>query len=122
MAENRAIRKNGPKRVIKDRALTNLVIANRGNLSETARQLGISRQAVQERFNSPSVQLLLRAIMEKADITEAFLAKRIKEGLEAKETRFFQHDGKTVTTRDVADHLTRHKYLVTALKLYGYLK
>jgi hypothetical protein len=67
----------------------------------------------------PAVQSALIAAQQAAGISENFLTKKLKEGLDAKETKFFAHEGVVQDQRDVIDFNTRHRYLETAHKLRG---
>lgn len=71
--------------------------------------------------SKPAVQSAFRELLEKAGITDEKLAKRLNEGLDAKETKFFQHQGLVISKRTVVDHGARKNYLDTVLKLKGHL-
>ncbi|GAF73854.1 unnamed protein product, partial [marine sediment metagenome] len=49
------------------------------------------------------------------------LTKTLAEGLQAKETKFFQEKGRVTDEREVIDHGTRHRYMDSGLKLHGAL-
>lgn len=55
-------------------------------------------------------------------VSDELLVKTIKSGLNAKETKFFQHEGKVTEKREVIDHATRHRYVETACRIKDVLK
>lgn len=72
------------------------------------------------------------AIIEGSDVCAAFeklirhnvdpkkIAQRLAEGLDATETKVFQHNGEVTLTCDVVDYEQRRKYIALAAKLGGY--
>ncbi len=75
--------------------------------------------AVNRMMSRPAVQSALMQAQKRAGISESYLTRKLKEGLNAKETKFFAHEGVVQDSRDVIDFNTRHKYLETAHKLRG---
>ncbi|MFA5377108.1 MAG: hypothetical protein WC455_15260 [Dehalococcoidia bacterium] len=57
--------------------------------------------------------------MADTGITSESIAKRLKAQLNAKETKFFQHEGVVVETRDVIAWAIRQRATDMALKLMG---
>ena len=71
-------------------------------------------------LNTPAVQARIRALLEASPkLRVTALTRKLAEGLDAKETKFFQYEGQVIETRDVIDYGTRHRYLETALELHG---
>ena len=71
-------------------------------------------------INKPHVKARIRELLEASPATSIIgLHKKIKEGLNATETKFFQLEGHVTETHDCIDYGTRHKYLSTALELHG---
>ena len=68
--------------------------------------------------NLRKLQILrpIRILMDKAGLCEGKLVKVLAEGLEA--TRILSYLNKV----EVPDHSTRHRFLLTALELLGYIK
>jgi hypothetical protein len=52
-------------------------------------------------------------------VTSDYLAKKLKDGLEAEQSVFFQHQGEVRDEREVVAWGARHSYLKTAFKLLG---
>ena len=92
-----------------------------GNMAEVARKQGRSRQAVRQQVMKPYVQQRTADFLEKAGVTDVLLAKKIKEGLNAKVTKLFTRERPTQDSRIIIDFPPRHKYIETALKLKGHL-
>lgn len=96
-------------------------------LSEIGRKSGYSGDSNQAVAGSawrtlqiPHVKARIRELMElnpKLHLVE--LTKRLEEGLGAKETKFFAHEGVVTDKRETVDYGTRHRYLETALELHG---
>ena len=71
----------------------------------------------------PHVMAALIELMDASPkLRNPALLRRLEEGLEANETKFFAHEGEVISTRDTVDYGTRHRYLDTALKLRGELR
>lgn len=92
-----------------------------GNQSLLARKQGRTRQAVSHQLKKPYVQERLADLLEQAGVTDNVLVEKIKEGLDAEETKFFAEKGVVNDSRETIDFVTRHKYIETAAKLKGHL-
>lgn len=62
---------------------------------------GTAHRATVQIEGKPAVQALFRDLLERAGVTDELLAQRLREGLDAKETKFFQHDGKVTAKRNL---------------------
>jgi hypothetical protein len=71
--------------------------------------------------NKPAVRKLFAELMEQAGLTDSKLALRLNEGIDAKQVKLAQHDGKFTDARTFPDFRTRHDYLELVLKLKGHL-
>ena len=80
---------------------------------DTARSLGSSN------LTKHNIKSAVIKAQEKIGITDSFLAKTLKEGLKAKETKFFADGGKVRDKRNCIDYPTRAKYMEIAHKLRG---
>lgn len=67
----------------------------------------------------PEVQTEIETIMENHKITDPFLMKRLKEGLNAKVVTKYESEA---TETDIADQNIRHKFWQDAAKMKGWLK
>lgn len=94
-----------------------------GKPSKAARLAGYSPDSADSSadalLRSERVQGAILAGMERQGITGEFRAQKLREGLESKETKFFQHEGRVIETREVVDFYARHKYLETAMRTAG---
>ena len=90
-------------------------------LKELAAETGYSGAAtVCRALNSESVKARIRELLEASPkLRVAALTRKLAEGLDAKEIKFFQHEGKVTASRTTVDYGTRHRYLETALELHG---
>ncbi len=71
-------------------------------------------------LNKPHVKARVKELMDASPkLAVPNLLKKLEEGLNAKDTKFFQHNGEVTDERQTVDHVTRHKYLETALELHG---
>lgn len=61
-------------------------------------------------------------LMDKAGLTDAVLARKLKEGANAKEIKYFAHEGEVTDEREVIDHNTRHRYVTTALEVKKHIR
>jgi phage terminase small subunit len=79
--------------------------------SRAARDAGYSpataHRASIDVFGKPVVQAKFAEIMERAGITDELLAQRLREGLDAKETKFFAHKGVVKGKRTVVANSER---------------
>jgi hypothetical protein len=92
------------------------------------------RQHAWQAMQNPNVQAAIRELMNANPKTRLeALTKKLEEGLEATETKFFTHQeevgrGKKkrsvfkIEQRECIDFSTRHRYLTTAYELHGALK
>lgn len=80
-----------------------------------------ARNAQQKILGRPSVARKFAEILEAAGISDERLAQRLAEGLDAREVKFFQHEGKVISKRTVVDYSQRGRHLEIALKLKGHL-
>lgn len=90
------------------------------------------KQAAVEAGYSTSTAENAAAIIEGPDVRAAFeklirrnvdpnkIVQRLTEGLDASETKFFQHNGRVIETREVVDYARRREYIALAAKLGGY--
>lgn len=114
------------------------------NKSKTAKRLGKSYQEVYSQINKPYVRRIFQMLLIEKKITFERLAKVLDEGLDAMKVisatvivnnnvpGSLEQDtpvvaeklanGRTVDFIDIPDHLTRHKYLNTALECFDILK
>ena len=115
--------KPGAKRVSKKMAaLARARVKNpEATLGELAEETGYSNQtSVWRALNTDTVKARIRALLEASPKTKVkALLRKLEQGLEAKETKFFQHEGDVTETRETVDYATRHRYLETALELHG---
>lgn len=63
----------------------------------------ITKEEMEAEMTAPPLSVL----MEEGGITRDRLVKKLNAELEAKETKFFQHQGKVVNSRTVIDWKTR---------------
>ena len=96
-----------------------------GNQSELARRQGRTPQAVSNQARQPYMKSVMDQLLDKAGVTNKFIADKIKEGCEAKKLVYVENgdseDGEKVREYD-DDFSTRHKYIETALKVKGHLR
>lgn len=90
-------------------------------LGELAEQAGYSDEhGAWRALQTNAVKARIRQLLEASPKTKVTaLLRKLAQGLNAKETKFFQHEGKVTETRDTIDYGTRHRYLETALELHG---
>jgi len=72
-----------------------------------------------ENLCKPMIKSAVIKAQEELGITDKFLARSLKEGLKAKEIKFFADAGKVKDKRDCIDYSTRAKYLEIGHKLRG---
>lgn len=98
------------------------------NPNATLRELGVKAgyskrtpaQKAHRALNSPPVQESLRAAMERDPaLCRTARLKKLKEGMSAEKTQFFQSDGRVMDERTCVDFPTRKSYLELAGKLCG---
>lgn len=71
------------------------------------------------KLKSPQMREALVEALVGMGVTSELLATKLKEGLDAEETQFFQKDGVVSDERETVAWGHRHTYLKTALKLMG---
>jgi hypothetical protein len=76
---------------------------------------------VKEKIEKPEVEQLFKDVLEKAGISDEWLARIAKEGLDAVETRFFQKDGICTDERTMVAYSERREMLELICKLKGHL-
>ena len=69
--------------------------------------------------NSANVRQSFQNLIRK-HVSESNIAQRIAEGLDAEETKFFQKDGKVVSSRNLVNWTERREYAKLAAEYGGY--
>jgi hypothetical protein len=92
------------------------VAAREAGYSEATATHGITKL-----MNAAPFRAALGRSLSRAGITDRRLWAGLDKGLDAMETKFFQHEGQVVDSRDVIAWGPRHQHLETALRLKGYL-
>jgi hypothetical protein len=88
----------------------------KGGTSKGRVDLSVSKKDIMERLlGHPIIQVL-----EEKGITAEFLADKLKEEMEAKETKFFAHQGEVIDERDTIDWAVRQKARMDAHRLMGH--
>jgi len=110
------------------KSLTKSLIDNGLSQTAVARKEGVTPQAINQRLKHLPVQKSFAEMMDKEGLTDNYLRKKLKEGLEANKVVGYLNN-KVDGTQKVSDEFVevpdlhcRHKYLVTALELKKYLK
>ena len=122
---------------VRAKQLVKTCLKHKMNQTDVAEELGVTKQAIQQRLQQPIVKKTFAEIMEKAGITDEKLAEKMDEGLESVKVIGYLHqykqdkDGNTSKAKpeeavsnefiDTPDMPTRHKYLTTALTIKGHL-
>lgn len=113
---------DGKKISVMQEKIARLRVANpKATTTELAEMAGYScQQAASTALNRPHVRDRILELMD-ADpsLRLKALTKKLAEGLNAKETKFFAKDGHVIETQDVVDYSTREGYLDIALDLHG---
>jgi len=93
--------------------------------TEVLRSVGYSNTSAlngkKEIFNNPVMKKIFTEVLEKAGLSDAYLAERIKQLSEAKETKFFQEKGIVIETREVEALGIQSNMIEFATKLKGHL-
>lgn len=98
---------------VKDPDATLRELAQRADYSDSA---NVSRS-----LKLPAVKQKVAELMDaRPKLRDEALFKKLEEGLDAKTTKFFAHEGTVVDERETIDFPTRHKYLETALVMKGH--
>lgn len=96
------------------------------NATEAAIRAGYSPKGAavkgSETIRSPNGGAAIAEILDKAGLTDDFIAARLREGVDAKEIKFFSFEGIVTDQRETVDYPTRHQYLATSLKAKGHLR
>jgi hypothetical protein len=89
------------------------------NQTEAGRMAGYAtKQATSNALNR--IRVNAPEVLEQLGFSlEVVIDKYFRPGLEAKEAKFFAHQGKIVSTRNVINWNARHRYLDTYLKITG---
>lgn len=83
--------------------------------------LSTAENTKQKLDKKPAVQRLFKETLDAAGITDDAMARRLKESLDAMETKFWAKDGKVEEERNVVAHDVRLKAIELAAKLKGLL-
>lgn len=111
--------------IFKDPTASQQVIGERamkaqGRISKAKPSSRVPAQRVQEILKRPAVRLTMRERMLKDPaLREDALLGKLKEGLGAKATSYFQSYGKVRDKRVDVDYRTRYSYLDLATKIMG---
>ena len=96
------------------------------NIKQAGISVGYSPQSAGQQacevLKHPETKRTFAHVMEKAGISDDFLAEKIRSLMDAKETKFFQKDGMVIETHDVDALETQRKTTELATKLKGHLK
>ena len=111
---------------LKAKLLAKTCLKNNLNNAKTARQLGVTKQAIQQQVNTPEVQDALQVYLDSADLKDK-LIKKADEGLEANKIisaniTYGEADEKTDDFIEVPDHNARHRYWHDLMQILGKLK
>lgn len=91
------------------------------SVAEATRRAGYKdRNNGYEALQKPAVKSALESLlaaMEAKGITDELIAQKISEGLDARQTKFFAHEGVVMDERDTIDFAVRHKYVETVGKI-----
>jgi len=98
--------------MIKAKVLTKSLMAHNGNVAALAKSERVSKQAIYSKLKRLPEDLTFNRVMDKMGVSDRYLARKLKDGLEAK--RFTKQGIKP-------DMGVRHRYLVTALQCKKYL-
>ena len=71
---------------------------------------------------TPKMKNALCEAMVRNGIDEESLSQKIKDGLNANETKFFSHEGIVTDQRDIPNYSVREKYLRDALEVRGEIR
>lgn len=72
-----------------------------------------------ENLQKPTINAEIQKAHKKMGITPDLLTQKLKEGLNAHEIKYFQHEGEVIDKRVCVDHNARRGYLEIAHKLRG---
>lgn len=88
---------------------------------EAKRFAGYSETTRPARIENPSIKAAFARLIKQA-VPAHILAKRIAEGLNAEETKFFQHEGKITDQANVIAWSERRQYAQLAAQYGGYVE
>lgn len=98
-------------------------VLNGDNYTEAAKNAGFSpitaKQKGHQLMQKPKIIAAIQVAISKAGITPKLLAKRLREGLDATETKTFAFNGKIMDEKEVADFKERREHIELATKLLG---
>mgnify|MGYP001588824207 CR=1 FL=1 len=89
---------------------------------DAAKIAGYSKSSQPANIERTVVRNALSAALYKAGVSEQYLADKIKEGLDANQTKFFAFEGQVKTERVIADFDVREKYLRDSLEVMGFIR
>jgi len=99
------------------------------NAAEAYRKAGYEAEAFNSAaagawrlLNDPDVQAVINGMLEAYKLTPELAARKLQEGLEASETRFFAHEGAIFAEREVIAWPTRMQALDMLHKILGKYK
>ena len=103
---------------IKQRKVAKELFENGGTMASALRKAGYSKAMIK---NPQKVtrSKAFKEIIENMGLDNKSLAKALKEGLNA--TKIITRNKKNLSSNSMPDYAIRHKYLVTALELKGYI-
>lgn len=88
---------------------------------EIGDRVGMTQPHVARELAKPHVQARVAELMERRPkLQDSALFKKLEEGLDATETKFFQKDGHVLEEKVCVDYPTREKYLGLAFELKGH--
>ncbi len=96
------------KATIKQRRALAIMAENGGNVSAAMRAAGYSAQTAKTPTKLTESQAFI-SLMDEMGITDTLMLSTLKDGLQA-------------TRESEPDHVSRHKYLETAIRIKGYAK
>jgi hypothetical protein len=88
--------------------------------ADTARAVGAlapgqyAGEHMRKRINAATTEIL-----ERAGVTRGLIARKVRKLLDARQTKFFAHEGKVVSKRTVADSEIQSRMVVEAAKMHG---
>ena len=115
---------------LKARKLAKTCLKNNLNNAKTARQLGVTKQAIQQQVNQPAVQDALQEYLDSVELDNE-MVEVARAGLRAKKpigaTILIDKDGEVIKAEDVGaievpDHNAIHKFWHDLVQIKGKLK
>jgi hypothetical protein len=105
---------------VKERKFISGILAGKTQ-KEAAGIAGLNENYAGALLKTEKVQTAFQAILDEAGLTDKALAEKLRSLIDAKETRFFQKDGKVIETREVEAIETQRKTTEFVAKLKGHL-